>query len=212
MVAVRMADAESGRICYTFASRTFQYGENEMKLTRMVLTGGLLLVLAGCGNDSPVVTPPTPTPTPTPGAGSLAGTVTAPTTDGDVSNTVVFACYNNALPACVEISGGVFTDGYSSAALVSQSGSTGAYSIDNLQAVQFSLIAAKDSDGNGSLEDAGDYFGIYLASGATDISLVTPPQTGLTIPLVDVVNLQSTATNDGITAKALRAAESLLKR
>ena len=160
----------------------------------------------------PTPVPPVPGPTPPAEGGSLAGTVTAPA-GGDVSSTVVFACYNNDLDRCLSITeDGAFTDGFSSAAVVGQTGETGTYSVENLQAVQFSLIAARDSDNNGSIQDAGDYFGIYLAPGDSSITLVTPPQSGLAIQLFDVSEIESTSKSDAPLARALRAADTFLKR
>ncbi len=133
----------------------------------------------------------------------------APTTDGDVSDTIVIACYNNAVATCFTISNGAFADGFSSGTV---SDSTGAYSVDNLQTAQYSLIALKDSDGNDSFEDDGDYIGIYLAPGATDTSLVTPPQTALTIQLLDYDDIDDDRLRNNGVSKALGAAKQLLRR
>lgn len=189
----------------------------------------LTLALVGCGNDSPMppptdppttppttppvtppVTPPTMPPTDPPTTGSaLAGTVTAPA-GGDVSGTVVFACYNNDTENCFLVSqDGVFSDGYSGAALVGETGATGTYAINNLQAVQFSLIAAKDSNGDGQ-PNAGDYIGVYTADGQ-NVTLITPPQAGLAIALIDIADLE-TATDADSLAGALHAAETFLTR
>ncbi len=195
MVAGQMADAESGRICYTLASKTFQHGENEMKLTRMVLTGGLLLVLAGCGNDSPVVTPPTTnppvtnppvitppvtpptTPPTTPGTGSISGTVTAPA-GGDLTGTVVGACLQSDT-ACAS-------------PIVVQVDSTGTYSITGLQAAPYVVIALKDVDASGTVSN-GDYLGGYSTDNV-NLTPVTPPITGINFAL-QVYSDSSTPTN-----------------
>lgn len=208
----------------------------------------LMLVLTGCGNDSPVppptvpptappttppttplvippvappVTPPiappvappvTPpvAPPPTTGGGSLAGTVIAPS-GGDVMNTIVLACYNDS-DNCTQVAadGQSFADGYSNLAVVQTSGESGAYSVDNLQAVLFSLIAARDLNGDGDL-NAGDYIGIYTTDNQ-NITLVTPPQVGLAIQMIDAAELQSASRSDDSIAKALRAADAFLKR
>ena len=84
--------------------------------------------------------------------------------------------------------------------------------IPNLRAAQYSLYALKDSDGNGEFDDDGDYIGVYLAPGATDISLVTPPQTALTIQLLDYDDVDDDRLRNAAASKALGAAKQLLRR
>lgn len=155
-----------------------------MKLMQLVLTGGLLLVLAGCGNDSPVAPPTTPPTNPptnpptspriptipglptTPDTGnSISGTVTL-AGGGDVSGTAVIACPNEA---CTD-------------AAVAQADATGAYMLADLQAGTYNVFAFKDVDGDQGLSN-GDYLGIYSEDGQ-DFTAVTPPATGIDIAMV----------------------------
>lgn len=200
-----------------------------MKVRQIALVGSFLVLLAGCGNDSPI-NPPTTTggtttggttsgtttggttgfptttggttglPTTTGGFPTTTGGTTGTTTGGTTSGTTtggttgaiegtvtlpsgasvagaagVFACYVNQAGACDETLSGfveVQLAGVSSAA----------YSIPNLQGGQYAVVALADADGNGSVEDAADYVGVYSADGVSPTP-VTPPQTGVDIAL-----------------------------
>ena len=202
-----------------------------MKLMRLALTGSLLLVLAACGNNSPVspptnpnpptnpgtptnppgglpggipglptAPPTTPTPPTTPETSSISGTITAPP-GGDVSGTIIIACYNGDINKCLNVSSdGTFTDGFSGAIRVTQSGSSSSYVLNGLQAVQFVIIAARNSNGNGRFDDAVDYIGAYPSvSGA---QLVTSPATGIDITMQtfgDIANPNPTPTPGNLT-------------
>lgn len=163
-----------------------------MKLTRLVLTGGLLLVLAGCGNDSPIDPPPTDPGTPTvpgqptdpgtptnpgiptvpglpttpdPGDG-ISGTVMAPA-GGEVSGTVVIACAESD-PECALAS-------------TTTVDTTGAYSLTGLQSEPHVVVAIKDVDASESLTN-GDYLGFYSTDGVNPAP-VTPPASGVDFTL-----------------------------
>lgn len=148
----------------------------------------LMLVLAGCGNESPVPpptdpgTPPTDPGTP-PGPGGptfpglptnpgtpteigISGIVTAPA-GGDITNTYIFACAQS--------------DAQCASAQSTTVDTAGAYSFGGLQAEPYAVFAFKDVDANNDLSN-GDYFGIYSADG-TNPTLVTPPATGINITL-----------------------------
>ncbi len=169
-----------------------------MKLAQILLTGSLLLVLAGCGNDSPVAEPPTtdpgnpptnpgtpgglpgfpggglPTTPDIPAGNGISGTVTAPA-GGDVSNTIVGACPGNAATATCN-------DLETQTVIVEASG---AYSFTDLSATEYIVIAIKDATGDGSF-GSGDYGGVYTTDG-TAVAAVTPPATdvNITMELVD---------------------------
>lgn len=158
-----------------------------MKLTQIALTGSFLLVLAACGNNSPVKPPTDPNPPTNPGGGlpggipgfpgggtptipagdGISGTVTAPA-GGDVSNTVVLACPNGSCddPATQN----VVVD------------TSGAYSFTGLSTTtQYGVFAYKDNTGSDTLAN-GDYYGFYTTDG-TQPAPVTPPQTGINITM-----------------------------
>lgn len=163
-----------------------------MKLTRIALTGSLLLVLAGCGNDSPITDPPQnpnpPTNPGTPGGGfpgfpggglpsnpgtpanGISGTVTAPA-GGDISNTVVGVCPGTATTATCKDSGTqrVTVD------------TSGAYSFTDLSGTEYIVIAVKDATGDGEIGN-GDYGGAYTTDGTT-FATVTPPKTDVNITM-----------------------------
>lgn len=151
----------------------------------------LMLVLAGCGNDSPLpppTTPPTDPAPPTdpgtpPGPGGptfpglptnpgtpteigISGVVTAPA-GGDITSTYVFACAQS--------------DTQCASAQNTTVDAAGAYSFGGLQAEPYAIFAFKDIDANNGLSN-GDYFGLYSADG-TNPTLVTPPETGINITL-----------------------------
>lgn len=152
-----------------------------MKLMRTVLTGSLLLILAGCGNDSPIdpptnppVNPPTtpglPTlpglPTnPNPGD-SISGTVTAPA-GGEIVDTMVVACAQS--------------DTECASAASTTADAAGAYSFTGLQTEPYVVVAVKDVDASGSLTN-GDYVGFYSTDG-TNPAPVTPPASGINITM-----------------------------
>ena len=137
-----------------------------MKLMRMALTSGLLLVLAGCGNNSPVNPPITPPITPPVTGGSISGTVTAPA-GGDITSTTVYACAQS--------------DAQCASALSTTVDSAGAYSFTGLQAVPYAIAAIKDVDASNTLTN-GDYLGVYSTDG-TNPALVTPPAISINITL-----------------------------
>lgn len=163
-----------------------------MKLRQIALVGSLLFVLVGCGNDSPIVDPapnpnpnPSPNPNPTiptlptnpstPTGSTIAGTVTV-TPAGDVSGTVIIACSDEACATPV----------------VAQATSTGTYSLADLQAVPYTLVAFKDVDNNQDLSN-GDYIGVYTQDGE-NLTPVTPPATGVNIEMF-VYSSGTTPTN-----------------
>lgn len=151
-----------------------------MKLRQMALVGSLLFVLIGCGNDSPIVDPvpnptpnptpsPNPIPSPTPVAGTISGTVTAPA-GGSLTGTVARACLIS------DIQDNELCD----APVDAQVGSTGTYTISNLQASPYAVGAFADTDGSGTITN-GEYLGIYGTT--TSFTPVTPPATDINITL-----------------------------
>lgn len=165
-----------------------------MKVSRILLGSFLVLMLAACGNDSPVdPTDPTTTTDPTdpttttdpsdpttpdptfpglptdptaPTGSSISGTVTAPA-GGDVSGTIVIAC-----------PGGVCDDPSTATVPVD---TTGSYTFADLTGTQYGILAWKDVDGNQTVSN-GDYLGGYSADGQT-VTLVEPPATDINITL-----------------------------
>ncbi len=145
----------------------------------------LMLMLAGCGNESPVdppTNPPTgpdvptnpdgptfpglPTVPGTPTETGISGTVTVPP-GGDINNTYVFACTQSDAQCASPQSTTVDT--------------AGAYSFGGLQGEPYAIFAFKDVDANNGLS-SGDYFGIHSADG-TNPAFVTPPASGINITL-----------------------------
>lgn len=157
----------------------------------------LMLVLAGCGNDSPIpppTTPPTPpappvtppiippvtpptTPPTTPGTGSISGTVTAPA-GGDLTGAVVGACLQSDLECASPV--------------VVQIDSTGTYNITGLQSVPYVVVAIKDVDNSGAVS-SGDYLGGYSIDNV-NLTPVTPPATSINFAL-QIYSDSSTPTN-----------------
>ena len=165
-----------------------------MKVSRILLGSFLVLMLAACGNDSPVdPTDPTTTTDPTdptsttdpsdpttpdptfpglptdptaPTGSSISGTVTAPA-GGDVSGTIVIAC-----PA------GVCDDPSTATVPVD---TTGSYTFADLTGTQYGILAWKDVDSSQTLSN-GDYLGGYSADGQS-LTPVDPPDTGINITL-----------------------------
>jgi len=122
---------------------------------RTLLLGGLLGLLAGCGQVPG-------------GAGTISGVVSAPA-GGDVSGTEVFACFANE-------------DGCDRLGLtIDQAGATAAYRLSGLPRGSYGVYALKDADGDGVLEN-GDFFGYYSRASGDPI-LVTPPATGIDIEM-----------------------------
>ena len=105
----------------------------------------------------------TPTPNPPIGGSGISGTVTAIDQATPVSGTVVAACpiISNE-PDCDNL---VFTE-------IDESAPSAAYSIDNLAAGQYAVIAIQDYDGDGTYEAGGRYN-----------QPVTPPASGINIQL-----------------------------
>lgn len=145
----------------------------------------LMLVLAGCGNDSPInppTNPPTgpdvptnpggptfpglPTVPGTPVETSISGTVTAPP-GGDITNTYVFACAQSDTQ-CASVQSTIVD-------------TVGAYSFGGLQTEPYAIFAFNDIDASNSLS-SGDYFGIHSADG-TNPAFVTPPASAINITL-----------------------------
>jgi uncharacterized protein (DUF2141 family) len=103
-----------------------------------------------------------------PGEPALSGTVHAPA-GGDVSGTIILACFQVDDDCDEEQSGYVE---------IAVSGNSAEFSISDLQATSYLLIAMKDANGNGEYGDAGDYMAVY--------GQVTAPADGLDLHLVVV--------------------------
>ena len=119
----------------------------------------------GTGGGTPPDTPPT---TPPGGGSGISGTVSS--ASGDVANTAVLACpFTSSEPDCQS----------ALSAVISQSGPSAAYSIDNTSTGQYAVIAVQDIEGDGNI----DYIGFYSQDGQ-NFTPVTPPASSVDIQLV----------------------------
>ena len=160
-----------------------KFKERDMKLMRIALTGSLLLVLAACGNDSPITDPQKPPTNPdtpglpglpgglpitpgTPAGSGISGTVTAPG-GASASGTIVIACAES--------------DTECSSALTTTADTAGAYSFTDLQTTPYALVAFQDVDGSQNLTN-GDYLGGYSTDNM-NLTPVTPPADGINITM-----------------------------
>ena len=126
-----------------------------------LLIGLLTLLLTACpGTDTPL-----------PGGTTLSGLVIAPA-GGDVAGTTVFACV---------LVGQTCDAQQTRTVTLSQAGASSPFTIEVLPGVQYTVIAFKDINANGTV-DAGDYRGTYTLDGQTD-ALVTAPAANLTIQM-----------------------------
>ncbi len=98
-----------------------------------------------------------------PDALSISGVVTVPP-GGDISGTVVVACYK-----------GICEDERSVSVTVNVPGASAPYALSDLEPEPYGLAALKDVNGNGQF-DAGDY-------GALLENYVTPPATGVNLTM-----------------------------
>lgn len=141
-------------------------------------------------NDGSAPTEPV-NPAPVEG-GSISGTALAPAGGTIAGTTGVLACYptgDQANPCDQNLSG---------VAEIQQPGSSLPYTVNNLQAGQYLMIALADADGNGSFEDSGDFIGVYPSLDAPQP--VSPPATGIDIQMVtaselEAANLKQAATH-----------------
>ena len=196
-----------------------------MKLMRLALTGSFLLVLAACGNNSPVKPPTNPNPptnpgTPTNPPGGLPGgipglpgggaptTPTPPTTPGtnSISGTVSTPSGSSAVGATRVIA--CYPTGNQqnpcdltlSLGVELGAGSSFPYTINGLSSGQYAVIAISDADGNGNFSDAVDFVGLYPS--LSNPQPVTPPATGIDITmqtLSDIATPNPTPTPGNLT-------------
>ena len=177
-----------------------------MKLMRLALTGSLLLVLAACGNDSPVNPPTNPNPPTDPGmpanppgglpggipglpGGGVPTTPTPPTTPGtnSISGTVSTPSGSSAVGATRVIACYLTGNQQNPCDLTSSlgvefgAGSSFPYTINGLSSGQYAVIATSDADGNGNFNDAVDFVGLYPSLSSPQP--VTPPATGIDITM-----------------------------
>lgn len=123
---------------------------------RTLLLGGLLGLLAGCGQVPG-------------GAGTISGVVSAPA-GGDVSGTEVFACYENE-PECAMLGDVTIT----------QTGTSAPYQLSGLPTGRYSVYALKELGG----EDYAGWY-VAPGDEARRPALVTPPTTGIDIEMIAV--------------------------
>jgi hypothetical protein len=142
----------------------------------------LVALLVGCPTEQtpipPPPTPPTPPPTPPPitVTGAISGQVSAPS-GVDIKDTVVLACYLVGTDACDDMK--------TAGVAIQQSGSSAAYTIPDLAAGDYVVIAAKVT-----LDAAGEVKTIdYLGGYGSDSTRVQPPASNIDIAL------KATATN-----------------
>lgn len=140
---------------------------------KQLLLVTLLAFLVACGGRDTTGTTP-------PGGGStntVSGTVFAPP-GGDVSQTAVIVCSieagqcNGQSPNTTGIT-------------VETGGASASFSVPNVAAGQYIVIALKDASGNGTNGDAGDYLGVYSLDG-TNPAPVTPPAAGLSVQMTAI--------------------------
>ncbi len=124
---------------------------------RALILGGLLSLLAGCGQSVP-------------GGSSISGTVTVPSGE-DVTGTTVFACYNAEVD-CDRLGRTIIT----------QNGSSGLYELGSLPQGSYAVYAIKTSRENGE-PGAGDFYG-YFGRSEGSPKLVTPPQANVNIEML----------------------------
>lgn len=187
-------------------------------LSPYLLVLGLLFMLTGCGNNSPlppeappatpptsppenppsapppnpvIPAPPSGPPAPPPSSANLSGTVTAPS-GGVVSGTLVAACADEACAAPT----------------VTQVDASGAFTLIGLSTVPHVLIAIKDVDGNNVL-NSGDYVGAYPSLEAPQT--VTPPAADLDIVLIVYSDVGGPDLNPQVT-RPLEQLDILLER
>lgn len=132
-------------------------------MNRLLLTGLLVLGLAAC--SSPNNTNP-------PADNSLSGTVSAPQ-GGDVQNTTVQACFIDGDRCDANSPNTKQLD-------ITQAGSSAPYSFSGLAVGQYGVFAAKDVNGNSTV-DNGDYFGCF--GDAQGCQAVTPPANGIGVSM-----------------------------
>lgn len=156
-----------------------------MKLMRTVLTGSLLLVLAGCGNNSPIDPPTTPPTNPpvnpptTPGIPTLPGLPTNPSPDSSISGTVTAPAGGEIIDTLVVACAQSDTECASAASTTVDA--AGAYNFTDLQTEPYAVVAVRDVDASGTLTN-GDYVGFYSTDGANPAP-VTPPASGINITM-----------------------------
>ena len=104
---------------------------------------------------------------------------TPPKPTGNISGTVVGACYfvNNTCDVTL-----------SKVINISQSGTSAPYTISNLAAVDYVVAAYKDGNNDGDLNDAVDYVGVYLQNGQR--ANIVPPASGIDIKMTPPLGTQ----------------------
>lgn len=140
-----------------------------MKRFQLLFVATALAFLVACGGDD--------TPGPVGGANPISGTVSAPP-GGDVANTAVVVCF-------VEAGQCNSNSPNTTSVVVSTGGTTANFSVPNVAAGQYLIVALRDVNGNNTYGDAGDYQGIYSLDG-TNPALVSPPADGLDIQMAVV--------------------------
>lgn len=138
-----------------------------MKL-RLLLTTLVAFLVACGGND---------TPGPVPGGNTVSGTVSAPP-GGDVSGTMILVCFIEAGQCNAQSPN---TTGVT----VSTGGAAASFSVPNVPAGQYLIVAFRDVNANNAYGDAGDYQGVYSLDG-TNPAPVSPPASGLNIQMVAI--------------------------
>jgi hypothetical protein len=129
------------------------------------------LTLTACPTNTPPISPAPPVaPPPVTSAGAISGRVSAPS-GVDIRDTVVLACSLVGTDTCDEAK--------TAGVKIAQSGSSAAYTIPNLVAGEYVVIAAKVT-----LDAAGEVKTIdYLGGYGSDSTRVKPPATKIDIAL-----------------------------
>lgn len=126
-------------------------------LRHTLLCGSLLGLLVGCGQVPG-------------GAGSISGTVSAPSGE-DVTGTQVFACYQNE-DDCDSLG----------RVNITESAASATYQLGSLPPGSYGIYALKDANNDGNSSGNSDFFGYYSVS-AGEPSLVTPPAENIDIQM-----------------------------
>lgn len=133
------------------------------------------LSVAACSSKEEPPPPPVEVPVHTPQPGPISGTVTVP--EGvSLEDTELVACYlvNNVCDSTAPQTRWQLLRGLGP-------GTSAAYTFENLAPGSYLLAAAKDTNGNGTL-DSGDFRGLYTRGGTSAVS-VSPPAQGINLAL-----------------------------
>lgn len=142
------------------------------------------ITMAVIGGGTPSPSPnPSPTPTPPGGGSGISGTVFAIDQATPVSGTIVGACpYVGSEPDCNN----------AVTVTLNASAPSAAYSLDNLPAGQYAVVAIQDYDGDGTFESGGAYpQPVMSPATGIDIQLAPASTTSLSISGIDKLEKSS---------------------